>query len=275
MRDPTRHAARCGISGFGICGTRRPSDSVVPYPSDLSEHAVPRWRSPGRGRPWLPLAGGNVSVRPVVAIADFGNFAGRLASAESHLRFLLKQDVPARLRLACLQRDGPYSGCWKPFPKSREVTMTSPAQMKSNAENAKKSTGPRTVEGKERARMNAVKHGMTARVVLLPDENIAEFKLRMTGIVEDLRPKSGLESVLAERVAYSFVRSDRASRASGESVPQSAYACARGGQTDAAGGSRPFADAVSAAAGPAGCSSVRGTTRRIGRGARDVRYHRP
>ena len=61
--------------------------------------------------------------------------------------------------------------------------------------------------------MNAVKHGMTARVVLLPDENIAEFKLRMTGIVEDLRPKSGLESVLAERVAYSFVRSDRASRA--------------------------------------------------------------
>ncbi len=91
--------------------------------------------------------------------------------------------------------------------------MTSPAQMRSNAENAKKSTGPRTGEGKQRARVNAVKHGMTARVALLPEENFPEFKVRMVGIFEHLRPKSPLEAALAERVAYSFVRSERASRA--------------------------------------------------------------
>ncbi len=91
--------------------------------------------------------------------------------------------------------------------------MTSAWQMKTNAENAKKSTGPRTAEGKERARMNSVKHGMTARVGLLPEENFPEFKLRMFGIFEDLRPRTRLESALAERVAYSFVRSERASRA--------------------------------------------------------------
>ncbi len=91
--------------------------------------------------------------------------------------------------------------------------MTSAWQMRTNAENAKKSTGPRTAEGKERARMNAVKHGMTARVGLLPEENFPEFKLRMFGIFEDLRPRTRLESALAERVAYSFVRSERASRA--------------------------------------------------------------
>ncbi len=91
--------------------------------------------------------------------------------------------------------------------------MTSAWQMRTNAENAKKSTGPRTAEGKERARMNAVKHGMTARVGLLPEENFPEFKLRMVEIFEDLRPRTRLESALAERVAYSFVRSDRASRA--------------------------------------------------------------
>ena len=100
--------------------------------------------------------------------------------------------------------------------------MTSPAQMKSNAENAKKSTGPRTAAGKERARTNAIKHGMTARVVLLPEENVREFKLRMIGIFEDLRPKSRLESALAERVACSFVRAERASRA------QSARLCRKG-----------------------------------------------
>jgi hypothetical protein len=91
--------------------------------------------------------------------------------------------------------------------------MTSAAQQKSNAENAKKSTGPRSVEGKERARRNALTHGMTAQVVLLPDENRAEYQQWMGGLVAELRPRTAIECILAERVAYSLVRSERATRA--------------------------------------------------------------
>ena len=37
-----------------------------------------------------------------------------------------------------------------------------------NQLNAKKSTGPRTAEGKEKSKHNAVTHGLTARSALLP-----------------------------------------------------------------------------------------------------------
>ena len=38
----------------------------------------------------------------------------------------------------------------------------SEAQLKANQENAQKSTGPRTEEGKKRARINATRHGLKA-----------------------------------------------------------------------------------------------------------------
>ena len=44
--------------------------------------------------------------------------------------------------------------------------MTSPARVAANVINAKKSTEPRTASGKERSRMNAVSHGLTARIAL-------------------------------------------------------------------------------------------------------------
>ena len=84
--------------------------------------------------------------------------------------------------------------------------MTSTWQMRTNAENAKKSTGPRTAEGKERARRNALKHGLTARVALLPEEDVPDVKLRMIGVYQSIRPANGLEAALAENVSYSFVR---------------------------------------------------------------------
>ena len=64
--------------------------------------------------------------------------------------------------------------------------MISQARLEANRRNAKKSTGPRTEEGKRRSSLNAITHGMTARIALLPDEDQAAFDRRMVQWVQEL-----------------------------------------------------------------------------------------
>jgi hypothetical protein len=66
---------------------------------------------------------------------------------------------------------------------------------------AKKSGGPRTKQGKEKSRRNAVKHGIFAKVVLLSGEPTAQFDNLLKGIRNDLQPQGTLEEVLVEKLA--------------------------------------------------------------------------
>jgi hypothetical protein len=91
--------------------------------------------------------------------------------------------------------------------------MTSPARIAANIANAKKSTGGRTLAGKNRSRMNAVKHGMTARIVLLPGECPEEFRARVYGWFDALRPQDSVEVTMAERAVYTSLQLDRLVRA--------------------------------------------------------------
>ena len=75
-----------------------------------------------------------------------------------------------------------------------------------------KSTGPRSVEGKSRARFNALKHGATARIPVLPGEDPALFHARVDAYKADLQPRSTLESELIERMALMSTQFDRATR---------------------------------------------------------------
>lgn len=54
--------------------------------------------------------------------------------------------------------------------------MTSPRKIEANRRNAKRSTGPRTVHGKQRSRTNALKHGLAA-VTLRPADKPADNEL--------------------------------------------------------------------------------------------------
>jgi hypothetical protein len=91
--------------------------------------------------------------------------------------------------------------------------MTSPARIAANIANSKKSTGGRTQAGKNRSRMNAVKHGMTARIVLLPGECPEEFRARVYGWFDALRPQDSVEVTMAERAVYTSLQLDRLVRA--------------------------------------------------------------
>jgi hypothetical protein len=80
--------------------------------------------------------------------------------------------------------------------------MVSETKRAAHARNAKKSTGPRSEEGKKRSSMNAVTHGLTARLAILPDEDGGKFEHRMREWKEIFRPRNGYESFQTETVVY-------------------------------------------------------------------------
>lgn len=91
--------------------------------------------------------------------------------------------------------------------------MTSPAQIAANRQNALKSTGPKTAEGKTRASMNALRHGAAAESVVVPYlEDTRDWEAHRAGTLESLTPVGHLETVLAERVASLLWRLGRAAR---------------------------------------------------------------
>jgi hypothetical protein len=91
--------------------------------------------------------------------------------------------------------------------------MSSPRQIEANRRNAQKSTGPRTEEGKDRSRFNAVKHGMTSTFDVLPGEDAEAFQRRMDDWMADLKPRDALERELVERAVRASWELERAEQA--------------------------------------------------------------
>jgi len=78
--------------------------------------------------------------------------------------------------------------------------MATAAQIAANRRNATKSTGPRTVEGKDRARMNALVHGLTASTLERPEEAERRVLLREQFLAE-WQPGSMLEAAVLDQMA--------------------------------------------------------------------------
>lgn len=77
--------------------------------------------------------------------------------------------------------------------------MATQAQINANRQNAQKSTGPRTAEGKAAVSQNAVKHGLFAVQDVLTVENQAEFDQLREEMLAELSPVGSVESLLAQR----------------------------------------------------------------------------
>jgi len=91
--------------------------------------------------------------------------------------------------------------------------MATKKQIEANRRNALKSTGPKTEEGKAVVRLNALQHGITAEMAVLPFvENPADWEAHREGVLESLAPVGHLETILAERIAHLLWRMGRASR---------------------------------------------------------------
>ena len=73
----------------------------------------------------------------------------------------------------------------------------STARLEANRANAQLSTGPRTPEGKLRSSRNARRHGLTAKMVLSPEDDLAAYENFKRSFFGGLQPKGELEEQLA------------------------------------------------------------------------------
>lgn len=78
--------------------------------------------------------------------------------------------------------------------------MSSDRKIAANRLNAKKSTGPRSSAGKARSRRNALKHGLTARQLLLPSESAADYEKLRASVFDRFEPVEKFEEELVDRV---------------------------------------------------------------------------
>ena len=88
-----------------------------------------------------------------------------------------------------------------PFPRDRAAI---------NRENARHSTGPRTPEGKKRASLNAMRHGLTGQTIVSPKDDLSSYLDFTQRFHNDLQPKGAIESQLVQTIADNSWRLNRA-----------------------------------------------------------------
>jgi len=90
--------------------------------------------------------------------------------------------------------------------------MATNRQNAANRRNSKKSTGPKSKIGKENARRNALKHGLTACQLLTPDEKPEEYEDFHENVLQNLKPIGFLEEHKAETITILLWRKRRCPR---------------------------------------------------------------
>src|SRR5215470_5644790 len=88
--------------------------------------------------------------------------------------------------------------------------MTSYRQIEANRRNALKSTGPKSEEGKQASRCNALRHGLTAETVIGSLEDAEDYKAFEAAIAADYDAQSTVERELVLRLASILWRLRRA-----------------------------------------------------------------
>jgi hypothetical protein len=88
--------------------------------------------------------------------------------------------------------------------------MTSFRQFEANRQNARRSTGPNTDEGKRRSRRNAVRHGLCAETVIEIVEDVEDYKGFEAAVIADYEAHTAVERELVLRLASLLWRIRRA-----------------------------------------------------------------
>jgi hypothetical protein len=89
----------------------------------------------------------------------------------------------------------------EPLCDEKQFAAPEPSRVERVIEpSSRKSTGPRTLHGKQRSKYNALKHGISSRKLVLKNESRAEYDSLVKGMYEDIKPQGTLAM---ERIAPS------------------------------------------------------------------------
>jgi hypothetical protein len=80
----------------------------------------------------------------------------------------------------------------------------------SNQANAQHSTGPKTKAGKQRASLNALRHGLTGHTVVLPSDDLKAYQQHIQAFVDEYHPEGATEAQLVQSLADTAWRQNRA-----------------------------------------------------------------
>jgi hypothetical protein len=98
--------------------------------------------------------------------------------------------------------------------------MSSPAQNLANRQNAARSTGPKTPEGKAASSRNATRHGLTGVFHVLPHEDPAEFEQLAAEVRDEFEPETSSENFLVDTMIQARCKLVRFERLQGLAFEQ-------------------------------------------------------
>jgi hypothetical protein len=78
-----------------------------------------------------------------------------------------------------------------------------------NRANAQSSTGPKTPEGKQRSALNAIRHGLTSQIVVMPTEDLRAYQLHLQSFTDEYRPEGATEAHLVQALSDTAWRLNR------------------------------------------------------------------
>jgi len=79
--------------------------------------------------------------------------------------------------------------------------MSTPHRNEINRANAQHSTGPKTEAGKERSSLNALRHGLTGQIVVMPTEDLNAYRSHLKSFTGEYNPKGATEANLVQALA--------------------------------------------------------------------------
>ena len=88
--------------------------------------------------------------------------------------------------------------------------MSTPSRIEINRANSQHSTGPKTVVGKRHTSLNALRHGLTGQIVVMPTEDLDAYQSHVKSFTDEYHPQGATEAHLVQALADTAWRLNRA-----------------------------------------------------------------
>jgi hypothetical protein len=87
--------------------------------------------------------------------------------------------------------------------------MAKSEQSEINRANAQHSTGPRTEAGKQKSALNALRHGLTGQIVVMPTDDLEAYRRHLDSFTTEYKPEGATEQQLTQSLADTSWRLNR------------------------------------------------------------------